>query len=1226
MKTKLLTIALLLLGVSAGAQKTFYHSPNIQHLLGCNNEPGISVYNNNLYEVYYANKTYGTSTSPAISTTNMSYSDIITEPDSTNNCQTADGWIFARVSDIGSASIASAMDEFEMPIRSFAMVNNDSLVLRVAGYSEFSLYANDNHTDSSRLKYLDVIIDGVVQPLSLSNTPSIRRYSISSGKHHIRVVGNGTSSNRVYAFSLRPDSTVFIRHQIYYSSNNDAWGKVEPVLLDDCQPDLATLKAIPAPGARFSQWNDGVTTNPRTWTFTQDTTVEAIFIRDTTKYTLTLLSNDENMGHVIGSGTYHCNEPTTIYAEPWGRYRFVRWSDGSYEEKREIKIEKDTEITAYFAKQKSTGGTDFWITTLPTDLTPIELSLTISARSTATVQVSNPYLGYRQAFQVPENGTYKLVVPIEYCHVRSNDSTESPLPRALHIESDYNVSVVSANYREKSFDATMVIPTQELESNYKVMCYTPSNHSEISQGSHFAIVATEDNTIVDIIPTANTYGGHLAGVPFSTGVLKQGQVYYVWTGTGAGTDYDLSGTTISARNGKKIAVFSGNTMTNLPWEIRDRDHIYTQVLPNKDWGTDYVVTSSYTTIEKQEGLWERIDKVRVMALEDGTNLYIDGKKVHTFQQESAMIPYYEFDFGLVDSLSTYQRGEVPYFAGVSHVLTADKPIGVYQFLTSNRYDHSRTTLCYADPALFWVTPLSESNTDISFSTFGMGGYLFGEQYLNVVICTRYVGSARLDGMSIAAHFQPVEADNAYSYARIKISNGYHMLSAEGGMVAHVYGEEVRGAYAYSIGTGTDYTCVMEMDTETAIVSANQPSYVWRDTIQSVYRGNIYSWYNQWTREQETSYGYYEELLKYRARHDYNNCDTVFSLLVKYMPIQHYLRYDTIYRGEAYYFEYGADSTYVYFNNTKAADGRDSLIHEYHLTILPLPSYAISVQSSDTTLGTTSGSGVYARYDTVVISASAKTGYTFVAWNDGNTENPRMITMMQDTSFVATFATKMCTLTIISNIEEAADITGAGTYEYGQSVTCKIDLMSGYQFVKWSNGKTYNPYKFKIYDDMTLYAFLEEDGGAPIAPDSVVVTPNENNANLQWPQVDNAYSYTITITKGGEVICTLTFNGLGQLTSINFAAPSRGMASAAPGFNFTVTGLQSGTTYSYRIEAKDEKGEVLSTESGAFTTSVITTNLYTPEATYFVVTKFLHDGHILIQRAGNTYNLRGQRIK
>lgn len=296
-------------------------------------------------------------------------------------------------------------------------------------------------------------------------------------------------------------------------------------------------------------------------------------------------------------------------------------------------------------------------------------------------------------------------------------------------------------------------------------------------------------------------------------------------------------------------------------------------------------------------------------------------------------------------------------------------------------------------------------------------------------------------------------------------------------------------------------------------------------------------------------------------------------------------------------------------------------------------FTITVTSSNDDMGIVSGSGTFHWRDTVSISATAATGFQFDGWSDGNTDNPRTIVVRGNMDLTANFSTKMCNLTIIPNIEEAADITGAGVYEYGTSITCYADVMTDYSFVKWSNGKTVNPYKFKIYDDMTLYVFFQAND-APVAPTEVVVTPTDSTAGIQWPQVDNATSYTMTITKGGETICTLTFNGLGQLINIDFsAAPARAaasakVASATTGFNFTVTGLDSGTTYGYLIEAKNEKGEVISTEEGTFTTTGEGTAIEETTVNKYVntATKLLRDGQMLILREGKTYNMQGAVVE
>ena len=60
---------------------------------------------------------------------------------------------------------------------------------------------------------------------------------------------------------------------------------------------------------------------------------------------------------------------------------------------------------------------------------------------------------------------------------------------------------------------------------------------------------------------------------------------------------------------------------------------------------------------------------------------------------------------------------------------------------------------------------------------------------------------------------------------------------------------------------------------------------------------------------------------------------------------------------------------------------------------------ITVTVNDATMG----SATYTMDgNTAVLTATANEGYSFVIWNDGNSENPRTVTVTSDTAFVAIF--------------------------------------------------------------------------------------------------------------------------------------------------------------------------------------------------------------------------------
>ena len=106
-------------------------------------------------------------------------------------------------------------------------------------------------------------------------------------------------------------------------------------------------------------------------------------------------------------------------------------------------------------------------------------------------------------------------------------------------------------------------------------------------------------------------------------------------------------------------------------------------------------------------------------------------------------------------------------------------------------------------------------------------------------------------------------------------------------------------------------------------------------------------------------------------------------------------------------------------------------------------------------------------------------------------------------------------------------------------------------------------------------------------DTVVVDPSFNDAEFTWPSNSEADSYTLAISKDGEIFCTLTFNANGQLTGIAFAPSRNGQHNApaaaqmANGFAFTVTGLDEGANYTYDLLIQDRSGNTLQSYSGEF---------------------------------------------
>ena len=67
-----------------------------------------------------------------------------------------------------------------------------------------------------------------------------------------------------------------------------------------------------------------------------------------------------------------------------------------------------------------------------------------------------------------------------------------------------------------------------------------------------------------------------------------------------------------------------------------------------------------------------------------------------------------------------------------------------------------------------------------------------------------------------------------------------------------------------------------------------------------------------------------------------------------------------------------------------------------------PKYTITVTANNDAYGTVTGGGTYDSAATATLTATANEGYKFVNWNDGNANNPRIVTVTANASYTANF--------------------------------------------------------------------------------------------------------------------------------------------------------------------------------------------------------------------------------
>ena len=166
-------------------------------------------------------------------------------------------------------------------------------------------------------------------------------------------------------------------------------------------------------------------------------------------------------------------------------------------------------------------------------------------------------------------------------------------------------------------------------------------------------------------------------------------------------------------------------------------------------------------------------------------------------------------------------------------------------------------------------------------------------------------------------------------------------------------------------------------------------------------------------------------------------------------------------------------------------------------------YILTVESSDETMGSVEGTGVYAENTSTTISATANSGYRFASWSDGNTLNPRNITVTSNLYIVAMFEANTYTITTESNDEEMGTVDGGGEYLYNSEVVLIANPMPNHHFVSWYDGSTDNPRTIVVTED-AVYA-------AQFSPDYYTIELISNNENMGSVYGGGVYAYNTTVS-------------------------------------------------------------------------------------------------------------------
>jgi gliding motility-associated-like protein len=423
-------------------------------------------------------------------------------------------------------------------------------------------------------------------------------------------------------------------------------------------------------------------------------------------------------------------------------------------------------LTINISQAQTFAGLDFWVAYMANSSGPAaeykhQLHITGDKNTKVTITVPNAVPAFSETIDIVAKEISTFDLPFDITNHAG--ITETIAKNGVHVTADDSVIVYVGNYKAYSSDAATAIPTNALSTSYDIIAYT----FPTSGTSEFILIATENNTTIDIVWGGKTMSGRAMGSSTQI-VLQKGETYQAMgTGNLANPlERDLTGTVVTAD--KKIAVFGGNVCTYVGG-CTFCDHLFEQIRPTNTWGKEYFLTAT----RKSSASY---DIVRVYAKDNGTQ--------YSFNGVPFLLGAGEFrDHDMASGL----------------FVSANQPVHVTQYL--------RGSTCSAppleiDPLMLDVLPEEQFGSNYLFATSSYARYK--KHHLTVVIKTGEEGSLRLNGnplITVAPGFVPI-AGSAYSYGYVDLERGksYEMTSLKNipfGVYIYGYGQEE--AYGFTAG-------------------------------------------------------------------------------------------------------------------------------------------------------------------------------------------------------------------------------------------------------------------------------------------------------------------------------------------------------------------------------------------------------------------------------------------
>jgi len=244
---------------------------------------------------------------------------------------------------------------------------------------------------------------------------------------------------------------------------------------------------------------------------------------------------------------------------------------------------------------------------------------------------------------------------------------------------------------------------------------------------------------------------------------------------------------------------------------------------------------------------------------------------------------------------------------------------------------------------------------------------------------------------------------------------------------------------------------------------------------------------------------------------------------------------------------------------------------------------ITVHANDSTMGSVSGTGLYGYNAPVTLTATAYSGYHFLRWSGGNTQNPRYLAAVRDSSFTAIFVSNVSTITVANANPDMGNVSGSGVYYYQNLVSLTATANYGYHFVQWNDGNTQNPRTIIVSQDSAFTAYFALNTYSIVATSnsttmgsvsgggqytylhemSMTATPAYGYHFVQWNDGVTDNPRTLTVTRDSAFTAQFAANSYTLTVAPNDATMGSAYGAGSYNYNTTAT-LTAVANYGYHF--------------------------------------------------------------